>query len=44
MAELDPGGRSSLPVAEELFEKHQGNLRTALLEAYDLRASQIPTA
>ena len=42
--ELDPVGETPLPSAHELYARHGGNLRTALLEAYDLCASLPPDA
>ena len=39
MAELAPAW-PGLPPAVELFDRHRGNLRDALLEAYDRCASR----
>jgi hypothetical protein len=41
LAELDPQGAVELPPVAELWARHRGNLRSALLEAYD-RAATLP--
>jgi hypothetical protein len=38
LRELAPAARDALPSARELHERHRGNVRDALLEAYDAMA------